>query len=125
MKPAQLIMTLGVLYGLGSSFIFAPAVVLIDGWFVEKRTLANGILYVSKKSNSIFKSNANQLRRKQRCTSLSLTSILAHANSLLSQDYTSRMGSILRISVSTHTALPPTAASCPGAPRPRRISHSR
>ncbi|EMD94523.1 hypothetical protein COCC4DRAFT_148845 [Bipolaris maydis ATCC 48331] len=43
--PAQLILTLGVLYGFGGSFIFAPAIVLIDGWFVEKRTLANGIFF--------------------------------------------------------------------------------
>lgn len=47
LQPAQLIMTLGVLYGFGGSLIFAPCVVLIDGWFVEKRTLANGILSVS------------------------------------------------------------------------------
>jgi cyanate permease len=39
-------MTLGVLYGLGGCCIFAPCVVMIDGWFVERRTLANGILCV-------------------------------------------------------------------------------
>jgi cyanate permease len=40
-------MTLGVLYGLGGCCIFAPCVVIIDGYFIERRTLANGILCVS------------------------------------------------------------------------------
>jgi hypothetical protein len=47
LQPLQLIMTLGVLYGLGGCCIFAPCVVILDGYFVERRTLANGILCVS------------------------------------------------------------------------------
>ncbi|KAJ8118890.1 hypothetical protein OPT61_g231 [Boeremia exigua] len=45
--PLGLVMTLGVLYGFGGCCIFAPCSVLIDGWFIERRTLANGIFFAA------------------------------------------------------------------------------
>ncbi|KAK3314214.1 major facilitator superfamily domain-containing protein [Apodospora peruviana] len=43
--PTQLIMTQGVLYGVGSGLIFAPNMSLIDEWFVKRRSLAYGIYF--------------------------------------------------------------------------------
>ncbi|KAE8137269.1 major facilitator superfamily domain-containing protein [Aspergillus pseudotamarii] len=43
--PVQLIMTQGVLYGLGSGLVFAPNMSLIDEWFIRRRSLAYGIYF--------------------------------------------------------------------------------
>ncbi|KAE8399000.1 major facilitator superfamily domain-containing protein [Aspergillus pseudonomiae] len=43
--PIQLIMTQGVLYGLGSGLVFAPNMSLIDEWFIRRRSLAYGIYF--------------------------------------------------------------------------------
>jgi len=40
-------MTQGVLYGIGSGFLFAPCVSFIDEWFLVRRGFANGLLYYS------------------------------------------------------------------------------
>lgn len=45
--PIQLIMTQGVLYGLGSGLIFAPNMSMIDEWFIRRRSLAYGIYFAS------------------------------------------------------------------------------
>ena len=44
-SPAQLIVTQGVCYGLGSGLIFAPNMSLIDEWFIQRRSLAYGIFF--------------------------------------------------------------------------------
>ncbi|KAB8217049.1 major facilitator superfamily domain-containing protein [Aspergillus novoparasiticus] len=43
--PVQLVMTQGVLYGLGSGLFFAPNMSLIDEWFIRQRSLAYGIYF--------------------------------------------------------------------------------
>ena len=43
--PVQLIMTQGILYGLGSGLVFAPNMSLIDEWFIDRRSLAYGIYF--------------------------------------------------------------------------------
>ncbi|KAE8321624.1 hypothetical protein BDV39DRAFT_210549 [Aspergillus sergii] len=43
--PVQLIMTQGVLYGLGSGVVFAPNMSLNDEWFISRRSLAYSIYF--------------------------------------------------------------------------------
>ncbi|MCJ1451190.1 hypothetical protein MMC28_001526 [Mycoblastus sanguinarius] len=43
--PVQLIMTQGVLNGIGSGLLFAPSISLIDEWFFYRRSLAYGIYF--------------------------------------------------------------------------------
>lgn len=43
-QPVGVIMTQGVLYGIGSGFLFAPSISFIDEWFLLRRGIANGIL---------------------------------------------------------------------------------
>ena len=45
--PTQLIMTQGVLYGVGSGLIFAPNMSLMDEWFIKRRSFAYGIYFAS------------------------------------------------------------------------------
>ena len=45
--PAQLIVTQGIIYGLGSGLVFAPNMSLVDEWFIERRSLAYGIYFAS------------------------------------------------------------------------------
>ncbi|KAK1973317.1 major facilitator superfamily domain-containing protein [Colletotrichum cereale] len=47
MTPLQLIMTQGLLYGIGSGLLFAPSISFIDEWFLERRGLANGLFFGS------------------------------------------------------------------------------
>jgi hypothetical protein len=42
-QPVQLIITQGMLYGIGSGLLFAPSVSLVDEWFLYRRSLAYGI----------------------------------------------------------------------------------
>jgi MFS family permease len=46
-QALQVILTQGMLYGIGSGLLFAPCVSFIDEWFLERRGLANGLLYLS------------------------------------------------------------------------------
>lgn len=43
----QLIVSQGVAYGIGASLAYAPTIVFMDDWFVQKRGLAFGIMWVS------------------------------------------------------------------------------
>ncbi|KAK1972399.1 MFS general substrate transporter [Colletotrichum sublineola] len=45
--PLQVIMTQGLLYGIGSGLLFAPSMSFIDEWFLERRGLANGLFFGS------------------------------------------------------------------------------
>ncbi|KAK5996162.1 MFS-type transporter pynF-like protein [Cladobotryum mycophilum] len=45
--PLQVIMTQGLLYGIGSGLLFAPSVSFIDEWFIERRGFANGLFFGS------------------------------------------------------------------------------
>ncbi|CAD6582503.1 MAG: hypothetical protein ASARMPREDX12_000960 [Alectoria sarmentosa] len=44
-NPVQLVMTQGVLNGIGSGLLFAPSMSLVDEWFAERRSLAYGIYF--------------------------------------------------------------------------------
>ncbi|KAF1955100.1 MFS general substrate transporter [Byssothecium circinans] len=43
--PLQLVFTLGMVYGIGGSCVFAPCIAYIDDWFSKRRALANGIFF--------------------------------------------------------------------------------
>ncbi|KAK8863402.1 MFS general substrate transporter [Apiospora arundinis] len=43
--PVGVIMTQGVLYGIGSGLLFAPSISFIDEWFLLRRGIANGIFF--------------------------------------------------------------------------------
>ncbi|KAF4584153.1 MFS general substrate transporter [Ophiocordyceps camponoti-floridani] len=45
--PLQIIITQGLLYGIGGGLLFAPSVSFVDEWFVSRRGLANGIFFGS------------------------------------------------------------------------------
>ncbi|KAH6646771.1 major facilitator superfamily domain-containing protein [Truncatella angustata] len=45
--PVGVIMTQGVLYGIGSGLLFAPSISFIDEWFLLRRGIANGIFFGS------------------------------------------------------------------------------
>lgn len=45
-KVDHLILTQGVLYGLGASIIYCPTLLFIDEWFIERKGLAYGVLWV-------------------------------------------------------------------------------
>ncbi|PHH79791.1 hypothetical protein CDD80_3784 [Ophiocordyceps camponoti-rufipedis] len=45
--PLQIIITQGLLYGIGGGLLFAPSVSFVDEWFVTRRGLANGIFFGS------------------------------------------------------------------------------
>lgn len=42
----QLIVTQGVLYGIGGSVLYNPLLLLIDEWFVQRKGMAYGIMFV-------------------------------------------------------------------------------
>ena len=48
----ELILTQGVLYAIGGVFAYAPIIIFIDEWFVRKKSLAMGIVFVSPASFS-------------------------------------------------------------------------
>ena len=41
----QLILTYGVLYGLGGSICYAPTISFVDEWFIRRKGLAFGIMW--------------------------------------------------------------------------------
>lgn len=45
-KVNHLILTQGVLYGVGASVIYCPTLLFIDEWFIERKGLAYGVLWV-------------------------------------------------------------------------------
>ncbi|PHH68721.1 hypothetical protein CDD83_5999 [Cordyceps sp. RAO-2017] len=51
--PLRVIMTQGLLYGVGSGLLFAPSVSFIDEWFLARRGLANGLLCVADRGKAV------------------------------------------------------------------------
>lgn len=43
----QLIVSQGVAYGIGASLAYAPTIIFMDDWFVQRKGLAFGIMWVS------------------------------------------------------------------------------
>lgn len=57
---AHLIVSQGVAYGIGASLAYAPTIVFMDDWFVQRKGLAFGIMWVSDHSmnlNAVKKKN--------------------------------------------------------------------
>jgi MFS family permease len=46
-NTGHLIVSQGVAYGIGASLAYAPTIVFMDDWFVQRRGLAFGIMWVS------------------------------------------------------------------------------
>jgi hypothetical protein len=44
---AHLIVSQGVAYGIGASLAYAPTIIFMDDWFVQRKGLAFGIMWVS------------------------------------------------------------------------------
>lgn len=44
----QLILTQGVLYGLGGVLLYSPIIVFVDEWFIRRKGLAYGVMWVSE-----------------------------------------------------------------------------
>ena len=49
-NTTHLIASQGVVYGVGASLAYAPTIVFMDDWFVRRKGLAFGIMWVSKSS---------------------------------------------------------------------------
>jgi hypothetical protein len=49
-STAHLIVSQGVAYGIGASLAYAPTIVFMDDWFVQRKGLAFGIMWVSNYS---------------------------------------------------------------------------
>ncbi len=47
----HLIVSQGVAYGIGASLAYAPTIVFMDDWFVQRKGLAFGIMWVSDTFN--------------------------------------------------------------------------
>jgi MFS family permease len=43
-QPVVLVLTLGVLYGIGAGLLFAPSIHLMDDWFSKRKSLAYGVM---------------------------------------------------------------------------------
>lgn len=52
-KVNHLIATQGALYAIGGSLIYCPALVFLDEWFIERKGLAFGVMWV-RDSNIIL-----------------------------------------------------------------------
>lgn len=48
----HLIVSQGVAYGIGASLAYAPTIVFMDDWFVQRKGLAFGIMWVSCQTSS-------------------------------------------------------------------------
>lgn len=46
-NTGQLIASQGVAYGIGASLAYAPTIIFMDDWFVQRKGLAFGIMWVS------------------------------------------------------------------------------
>lgn len=42
--PVALVLTLGVLYGVGAGLLFAPSIHLMNDWFSKRKSLAYGVM---------------------------------------------------------------------------------
>lgn len=50
----HLLLTQGVLFALGGSIVYYPCLVFVDDWFIERKGLAFGIMWVSQSFLSIL-----------------------------------------------------------------------
>jgi hypothetical protein len=50
----HLIVTQGVLYAVGGSFLYAPTVFYLDEWFIKKKGLAFGIMWAGVGTSPLF-----------------------------------------------------------------------
>lgn len=48
----QLVVTQGALYAVGGTFAYSPAIIFIDEWFVRRKGLAYGVMWVSYTAES-------------------------------------------------------------------------
>lgn len=44
MQPLQLVMAIGLCYGIGAGMLFAPSIHLMAEWFKVKKSLAYGFM---------------------------------------------------------------------------------
>lgn len=44
----HLILTQGFLYGIGGVLLYSPVIVFVDEWFIRRKGLAYGVMWVSK-----------------------------------------------------------------------------
>ena len=54
----HLVLTQGVLYAIGGSLLYNPVLLLLDEWFVRRKGMAFGIMWVS--SHDILKANCSR-----------------------------------------------------------------
>lgn len=50
----HLLLTQGVLFALGGSIVYYPCLVFVDDWFIERKGLAFGVMWVSQSFLSIL-----------------------------------------------------------------------
>lgn len=43
----HLILTQGILYAIGGTFLYSPVILYVDEWFVRRKGLAYGVMWVS------------------------------------------------------------------------------
>lgn len=55
-STSHLILSQGIAYGIGASLAYAPTIVFMDDWFVRRKGLAFGIMWVSNASTFSFHS---------------------------------------------------------------------
>jgi hypothetical protein len=48
----QLIANQGVIYAIGGSIVYFPALLFVDEWFIQRKGLAFGVLWVNPLSSS-------------------------------------------------------------------------
>lgn len=46
-KVSHLIVTQGILYGIGGAIAYYPTLIFLDEWFIQRKGLAYGIMWVS------------------------------------------------------------------------------
>lgn len=44
----HLILTQGCLYGVGGTLLYAPVIIFVDEWFIRRKGLAFGVMWVSR-----------------------------------------------------------------------------
>ncbi|KZS92900.1 MFS general substrate transporter [Sistotremastrum niveocremeum HHB9708] len=50
----QLVLLQGAMYGVGGSFMYAPCISFLSEWFVQRRGLANGIVFAGTAAGAVF-----------------------------------------------------------------------
>jgi hypothetical protein len=61
----HLILTQGCLYGAGGIFLYAPIIVFVDEWFIRRKGLAYGVMWVSKAQYYRIIRSATQLEYRE------------------------------------------------------------